>query len=312
MNKKKLLNASIPAVLLLLVIISVIAYINYDRTTPKSEVELYFLNAEGTGIVAEQREVRYRDDQEKVKNTLERLKKGPSNSNRGPVIAKGTEIQRLTFIDNDRAVVDFSDKFLTGDPAKDVLNTYAVVKTLCSTGCVTSVEVTVNGNLIQDRDGNSFEFISASDINLETEEYSSEMKDVSLYFADKSGGSLIKEERNIKITDLRPVEEYIINELIKGSNDNSLESLLSRKTTLMSVDIENNICYLNFKSDFIKNNSGSNEHEQLVIYSIVNSLTEISNITRVQFYMDGKRVEKFGSVDIKDPISRNTDIIQEM
>ena len=310
MNKKKLLKIIIPAALLLLVIIGIMSYVNYDRTTPKAEVDLYFLNDDGTGIVAEQRTIRYRDDREKVKNTLERLKKGPSNSKRGPVITRGTEINRITFVEAERVIVDFSDSFLTDDPAKDVLNTYAVVKTLCSTGCVTAVEVTVNGNLVQDRDGNSFEFISASDINLETEEYSSEMKDVVLYFADKSGKQLVREERNIKITDLRPVEEYIINELIKGTDSASLQSLLSKKTTLISVDIENNICYLNFKSDFIKNNSGSAEHERLVIYSIVNSLTEISNITRVQFYMDGKRVDKFGSVNIKDFISRNTDIIQ--
>ncbi|MCH5212876.1 MAG: GerMN domain-containing protein [Oscillospiraceae bacterium] len=310
MNKKKLLKTAIPAALILLVIIIVLAYINYDRTTPKAEVDLYFLNSDGTGIVAEQRAVRYHDDREKVKNTLERLKKGPSNPKKGSVIAKGTEINSITFEEPDRVIVDFSNSFLTGDPAKDVLNTYAVVKTLCSTGCVTAVEVTVNGNLIQDRDGNSFEFISASDINLETEEYSSEMKDVVLYFADKSGKQLVREERNIKITDLRPVEEYIINELIKGTNTGSLQSLLSKKTTLISVDIENNICYLNFKSDFIKNNSGSAEHERLVIYSIVNSLTEMSNIARVQFYMDGKRVDKFGSVDIKNFISRDTDIIK--
>ena len=312
MDKKKLLRTAIPAALLLLVIIGIIAYINYDKTTPKAEVDLYFLNADGTGIVSEQRTVRYRDDMEIVKNTLERLKKGPSNPKRGPVIAKETKIQQITFVEYDGVIVDLSNDFLTGDSAKDVLDTYAIVKTLCSTGRVASVEVTVGGNLIQDRDGNSFEFISASDINLETEEYSSEMKDVVLYFADKAGTSLVKEERNIKITDLRPVEEYIIKELIKGPDNNSLDSLLSKKTTLISVDIENNVCYLNFKSDFIKANSGSEEHERLVVYSIVNSLTEISNITRVQFYMDGKRVNKFGSMDIKNFISRNSDIIQEI
>ena len=45
------------------------------------------------------------------------------------------------------------------------------------------------------------------------------------------------------------------------------------------------------------------------LYSIVDSLTELKNIKRVQFLMDGKRVDKFGELDIKYPISRNSVII---
>lgn len=47
----------------------------------------------------------------------------------------------------------------------------------------------------------------------------------------------------------------------------------------------------------------------MVIYSIVNSLTELQMLARVQFYMDGKRVDNFGSVEIDDYIERNTSII---
>ena len=136
------------------------------------------------------------------------------------------------------------------------------------------------------------------------------MRDVTLYFANKEKDGLVGEVRTIKITDQLPIEQYIINELIKGPNNKELEAVLSKDTVLFSVDVLDDVCYLNFKSNFISENSGKREHEELVIYSIVNSLTELYNISHVQFYIDGRRVENFGELNIKDYISRDTSIIK--
>lgn len=310
MNRKKLIRIIISVVLILIIALGGVLYMRYDNSMKKIVVDLYFINEEGTGIVAKPYTIRYKDDHDKIMKTLEQLEKGASGSRRSGVIPKGARMQRITFMEDNSVMLDFSSEFLTGDNSRDILDIYAVVKTLCSTASVDSVEILVDGRYVKDSDGNELEFISASDINLETEEYSSEMQNVTLYFADKSGKQLVKERRKIKITDLQPVEKYIVNELIKGTNDSSLQTLLSDKTKLISVDNANNICYLNFTSSFIHDNAGTSEHEKLLIYSIVNSLTEISNIGRVQFYMDGKRVENFGSVEIKDYISRDTNIIR--
>ena len=312
MKHKRLITAiAVPALIIIAAVIAAICFINYDMSTEKMTVDLYFMNEDGTGIVSEPHDIRYRDSNELIQNTIKKLMAGPSSSKRGDVIPDGTDVQSLRAGTDASLIIDFSGEFITEDKSKNVLDTYAVVKTLCSTGYVAVVKITVNGAPVTDRDGNELGFISASDINLETETYSSEMRDITLYFADSGGKGLVKENRTIKITDQQPVEQYIINELIKGPGNGSLEPLLSDDTILVSVDIEDNICYLNFKSSFIKANTGSSDHEKLVIYSIVNSLTEIPTISRVQFYMDGKRVENFGTVPIKDCISRNTDIIDD-
>ena len=75
------------------------------------------------------------------------------------------------------------------------------------------------------------------------------------------------------------------------------------------MEIYEDICFVNLKSDFTEKNSGNAAKEKLAVYSIVDSLTELKNIKRVQFLMDGKRVDKFGELDIKYPISRNSVII---
>lgn len=275
----------------------------------KTEVDLYFINTAGTGIVSSKKTIKYRDDNELIYNTLEKLRKGPSSRRLGEVMSRDTEIESAVFDREGRIIVEFSKNFLLDDPSKNVLNTYAVVKTLCSTASVSEAKILVEGEPIRDRDGNALDFISASDINIQTEEYHSEIRQVALYFADKAESRLIREMRSITITDQQPIEQYIINELIKGTDEKGLRSLLNDNTVLVSVNVEDNICYLNFKSGFLAENSRDENHNRLVIYSIVNSLTELQTISRVQLYMDGKRVDSFGTINIKDYLMRDTSVI---
>lgn len=309
MTKNRLIVlAAVIAVVVTAVVCGV--FINYSRSTEKVTVDLYYINEEGTGIVSNSCKIRYKNDDDLIRSTLDKLRKGPNSAMLGRIMPKNTELYGAEFSGGGSLTVRFSEDFISDDKSRNILSVYAVVKSLCSTGRVATVKVLAGDETIKDRDGKPLEFISASDINLETEEYRSEMREVELYFSNSEGNALVPEKRTIKITDQQPIEQYIINELIKGPNDKKAKSLLSGKTVLVSVDVEENICYLNFKSDFLKINQGTEEYEKLVIYSIVNSLTELQTISRVQFYMDGKRVDNFGSVDIDDYIGRNTSIIK--
>ncbi len=299
------------AAAMVVAIITCISFMNYDRNMMKQNVDLYFMNEDGTNIVAESNTIKYKNDSELIADIIQELREGPSLASRGRIMSKDTQLNSVEFHGDKSVVVDLSEEFLTEDSSKNVLAIYAITKSICSTGKLLSVQVTVNGAAITDRDGKELGFVAASDINLETEEYSSEMREVTLYFANSSKTGLVREVRTIMITDQQPIGQYIIKELIKGPEDKSLQSVLSKETVLMSVELEDNICYLNFKSDFLNKNAGGSDHEKLVIYSIVNSLTELQTIGRVQFYMDGKRVDSFGSFGIKDYIERNINIIEE-
>lgn len=307
-NRNNILIAAF-AVLAAVAAVIVTVLLNYDFPAYKAKLDMYYLNEKHTGIIAERHTVRYSDRYDLVGVIVSELRDGPDNSRHGRIMPSDTEILSINFTDDESVVIDLSGQFLTDDASRNVLNTYAVTKSVCSDGTLKRVMVTVNGGEITDQDGNRLGYIAAADINLEDEEYSSEMRDVVLYFSDASGSGLVREERTITITDQQPVEQYIINELIKGPADSSMRQVLSEDTVLMSVDVEDNICYLNFKSNFLSKNSGGEAHERLVIYSIVNSLTELNTINRVQFLMDGKRADSFGSFDIYRYIPRDTSII---
>ena len=115
----------------------------------------------------------------------------------------------------------------------------------------------------------------------------------------------------ITVSDQQTVAQYIINELIKGTENTELTAPLSKDTVLLSVETSDSKCFVNFKANFLDKNSGSAEQEKMTVFSIVDSLTELDTIDRVQFLMDGKKVDMFGNVNIGSMFGRDESIIAQ-
>lgn len=303
MKKKWIIIAA--AVLAIAVLASVTIFVRTDRDSRKMQCELYFLNDAETTLVSERRAVKYKSSADILENIVLELVKGPKASGNKRIMSKNVTLNSLTMENGGNVCVDFSSSYLTGDSTRDALSTYAVVKTLSSVNNVYGVKVTVDGEELKNADGTAMEYLTSADINLPTDTYTSEMKNIALYFPEKETNKLRKEDRIVKIIDQQPVEQYIINELINGTQDGALNNALNKDTTLLSVDVYNDICFVNFKSDFTEKNSGNEDKEKTVIYSIVASLTELANVRRVQFLLDGKKADKFGSINIGNPFTRN-------
>lgn len=286
------------------------ALIRGDYGNEKYTGELYFFNETATSIEAESREIKYRDDKTLAEEVIGELMKGPDNSRHQRIIEKKTKLISVNVEDNGAALVNFTSEFITGDNTKDVLAVYAVVKSLCALNSVNSVKVVIEGKDISTADGGIIGYLRDSDINLSTDTYSSEMREVALYFPKKDSGKLMKEKRTIKVSDQQPLAQYIINELIKGPDGVNLSEALSKDTVLLSVETSDNICFVNFKASFIDKNSGSAEKEKLAVYAIVDSLTELDTIQRVQLLMDGKRVDNFGNINIGSMFGRDESMIE--
>lgn len=300
MKRKLIIFAVVSAVVLSAVFT---LRVNTDGDGRKMRCELYFLNDAETTLVSEIRSVKYRGTEDVLENIVTELIKGPRKSGHKRVVNKNVVLNSIVTENSGNVSVDFSKEYFTGDSTRDALSTYAVVRTLSAVNGVYGVKVTVEGEELKRDDGTVIEYLAASDINLPTDTYTSEMKQIALYFPDKNNGKLKKENRTVKITDQQPLEQYIINELINGPQDGGLNPVLDKDTVLLSVDTYNDICFVNFKSDFAEKNSGNAEKEKTIIYSIVTSLTDLQHICRVQFLLDGKKTEKFGNINISNPFT---------
>ncbi len=309
-NIPKLILTLVITIVVCITVIFVARYMfNVFGNGIKKECELYFLNSEQTTLQSELREVRYKDSADLCIKVIDELIKGPKAVGIKPILNSNVKFLSVDMNDNANIITNFSQEFLTGDSSKDILRVYAVVKTLCSISGIESVKVNVDGNDIVAPDGEIIGALKANDIKLMSDVNEGELHEVTLYFTKQNTGKLYSEKRSIKITDQRPLAQHVVQELINGPKTQELVACLSDSSTLIGVTILDNKCYVDFKNGFISKNSGSDEHKLLAIYSIVNSLTELDSVGRVQFLVDGKRIEKFGEIEMDHLFERNTGII---
>lgn len=259
-------------------------------------MDLYFLNENATSIQAERMEIKYDYEEELPDKVIEALSRGVADGKNVRVMDKSVT-WRIS-ADGDRLLVDFSQGFLTKDSTRNLLATYAVVKSLCQIDGITAVKVTVEGGEIIAPDNSRIDYLTDKDINLESDSHTSENRAIKLYFADKNSGRLTVEYRTIKVTDTMPIEQYIVSELIKGPSDTSLEAVLSPDTLILSAESSDGTAYINMSQNFIDKNSGSTEKEKRAVYAIVNSVCSIPGINNVQFLIEGKKTTGFQHVDL--------------
>jgi germination protein M len=105
------------------------------------------------------------------------------------------------------------------------------------------------------------------------------------------------------------LETYVIKELIDGPKEQGYNRTLSEDTTLVSAVTTDGTCYVTFGENFEQLNAGINT--QLTIYSIVNSLSELSYITKVRISINGNTADTYNGVSLDQAFSRNLDILVE-
>ena len=271
-------------------------------------LELYYLNENSTTINAFKRDFSYNNQNELPDLVLEALTKNPSDIKCKYVINKDTKWNISS--SSSRLLVDFTEEFLTDDDTHNLLATYAVVKSLCRIEYVHSVKVTVNGKDIISPDNTPIDYLSDKDINLESDTHTAENKVLRLYYATDDQ-RLYPEYRTVKLSDTITLEQYIVSELIKGPEDEGLLPTLATDTNVLSAEAADGTAYINMAQSFIDKNSGTPDKEQRAVYSIVNSVCDVSKVNDVQILIEGKKVEGFANVNLSEPLHFNQAIIKE-
>ncbi len=134
---------------------------------------------------------------------------------------------------------------------------------------------------------------------------------VTLYFGDKEAMYLIPEEREVARGG-KPIEQVIVEELIKGPRNPELSRTIPPQARLRSIRVENGVAYVDFSKEIQTRHWGGSAGEAMTIYSVVNSLAGVSGIEKVQFLVEGKKQESLvGHADTTEPIAPNWDKVKK-
>lgn len=123
---------------------------------------------------------------------------------------------------------------------------------------------------------------------------------VTLYFKNKETGDITPEARMIdsKILLNNPYNE-LINLLMEGPKNESLEKLIPQGAKLNNVNIQKGIVYIDFSEEFTNVENLGAEEESKIIYSIVNTLTELTEVSGVKILINGEENKEFSDKGLK-------------
>lgn len=117
---------------------------------------------------------------------------------------------------------------------------------------------------------------------------------IMLYFLDSYTYQLIPEARQIDAKQLvTNPSEILVNLLINGPKNEKLIKLIPENTKLNSSVIQDNTLCLDFSKEFIEGQNLGKEQEELIIKSIVNTVTELTEINQVEILIDGEKNSGF-------------------
>jgi germination protein M len=136
-----------------------------------------------------------------------------------------------------------------------------------------------------------------------------EMVEVNLYFSDSQAMYLVPEKR--KISQIPSLARQAVIELINGPGNSDLYPTIPEGTQVNEVYIADDIVYIDLSEEIFKNHPGGSSGELMTVYSIVNTLTEISPIKGVQILVEGNEMKSLaGHIDISMPLLRDEDWIK--
>lgn len=237
---------------------------------------------------------------------LELMKEDPKKD--GMVSAVPAEIEFLSvYLENKTATVDVSAPYLALGNAEEVVCRSAIVWTLTSLENIDNVELTVEGRPLRNQQGEEIGVMNRQNVCIdgnvpaETTEYAI----LKLYFTNADGTDFQIEDRVVEVNANQAREKTILEQLIAGPLEKGCYATVPSDTKIRDVTTtKDGICYVNLSQDFLTKTASANINEVVTVYSIVNSLCELEEVEKVQFLVEGEKIEDYkGVLDFSTPFT---------
>lgn len=271
--------------------------------------QIYYLNNAETKIESYELETNLEKPYEQVDALLTEMQSLPEKLEYKPPLGMNFKLLDYSFSDGCVSLnMDANYKELP--VTTEVLVRAALVRTLTQVEGVDYVSITMENKPITDNLGNLIGMMSASQFidNTGSEISTYETVKLKLYFASEDGTGLKEESRTIEYYTNISMEKLVIEELIKGPAGEDTFPVINPSTKTVSVSVQDGICYVNLDETFLT--QIYNVSSDVTIYSIVNSLVELSNVNKVQISVNGVTDMMYReNVNLTTIFERNLDLI---
>ena len=284
-----------------------------DTGQVSSDYHIEYLNKEKTKIVDVPYVPTETTKEGMIKEFLAALSSDSENVEYRKPIPNDVEVTDYS-LDGVLLSIHFDADYSNMSEVEEVLCRAAVVRTMtqidgvdCVTFYVGDTPLTdVKGNIVGSMNDESFIENPGEQIN------SIQNTTLNLYFSNKDGDGLIKETRqDVYYSSNISVEKLIMEQLLSGPQIEGAKSAIPEGTKLVTVSVVDGVCYVSLDEAF--KNQDYKVNEAVVIYSIVDSLTELPTINKVQISVNGDTSGVYrDNFALSDMYDRNLDYVKNI
>lgn len=307
------LRLQFPAAMLLLVGVLFCAGCGSSGQKDISRVKnIYYVNNTETGVEMHEYEMQSQTQEEELDELITRLGTMPEKLEYKVPLQMGFSLLSYRLEDS-ILYLDMSDEYRSMSATKEVLVRAALVRTLSQAEGVSYVVITVEGGQLYDNLGNVVGLMSADQFidNAGDEINAYERVSLRLYFANEDGTALIATNRTIAYNTNISMERLVVDELLAGPGAEVADVVyptINPNTKVVSVSVRDGICYVNLDENFLT--QIYNVSSDVTIYSIVNSLAELSGVNKVQISVNGENNILYReNISLTTVFERNLDLI---
>ena len=216
-----------------------------------------------------------------------------------------------TTLQNGTLTVFLSSDYEELETVREILTRAALVNTLCQIDGVDSVSFLCGDHPLTNEDGsvvtamNSDMFI----FNSGKEIMNYEKVRLHLYFANEDGDQLVDTYRSVVYNSNSSMARLVVEQVLKGPNSDVVFPTLNPAAKVLSVTTRDGVCYVNLDQAFLTEPYGVTS--QVAIYSLVNSLTELSSVSAVQITIEGKTGKAFMDSSLSSAFERNLSVVRK-
>lgn len=162
----------------------------------------------------------------------------------------------------------------------------------------------------KEKEKNQFEeeFVPEEEITEEQERQTI----VSLYFPNKDTEELMPEARLVDIKDIisNPYEKLVYL-LIEGPKSDKAVKVIPENTKVLKTYMEGDCVILDLSKEFLNYSKDNQKQKKNMVNSIVNTLTELTEVNSVKFMIDGQVNEEFKDVYVREKQNEKQDRKQD-
>lgn len=133
---------------------------------------------------------------------------------------------------------------------------------------------------------------------------------VNVYYPRDDGTGLLPVSRTVK---LEKEDKYTaaLKSLLTGTKEKGQTNVIPKKAKLRSVTVKDGVATVDFSKELQQNFNGGSTGEEMLVGSIVNTLTDFPEVKKVQILIDGASVETLsGHLDLSEPLPRMTELLK--